>query len=310
MSRILFFYLIITSFLVFFESCAQKSADSKLIYELDSTYTFPYLINEADETFILKDELREISGLSYFNDHSLLCINDEKGTIYKFSLKKKQITKKYKFDRAGDYEGIEVVRDQVFVLRSDGVVFAVDHMRNEDILSVKYKTQLNAGNDTEGLGFDSNCNSLLIACKGNPGIDENFDGKRAIYKYSLDSNQLSDFPAYLIDQERIREVLEFNGYSNFAVTLLESINPSQGDVTFQPSAVAIHPITKNLYVMGTVGKLLIILSPEGKMLALVKLKRSIFRQPEGICFTPDGTLFISNEGKGRAANIYKFNYKK
>lgn len=310
MSRFLIFCLTLTSFLVFFESCDQKPVDSKLIYELDAGYKFPYLITKADETFIVKNELREISGLSYFNDHSLLCINDEKGIIYKFSLKKKEITKKYKFDRSGDYEGIEAVGDQVFVLRSDGNVFAVDHMRDEDILSVKYNTPLNAGNNTEGLGFDSKSNSLLIACKGNPGINEKFKGKRAIYKYSLDSNELSDSPAYLIDQKRIREILDFNGYTNFALTLLESINPSEGDVTFQPSAVALHPITNNLYVIGSVGKLLIVLSPEGEILAVVKLRRSIYRQPEGICFTPDGTMFISNEGKGRAANIYRFNYNK
>jgi uncharacterized protein YjiK len=310
MSRFLIIYLSLASFLCFFESCGQKSVDSKWIYELDATYKFPYSINEADETYKLKDELREISGLSYFNDHSLLCVNDEKGIIYKFSLKKREITKRYEFDRSGDYEGVEVVNDQIFVLRSDGNIFAVNHLRDGKILSVKNKTLLNAGNNTEGLGYDSKSNSLLIACKGNPGINEKFEGKRAIYKYSLDSNKLSDSPAYLIDQERIRKILNFNGYTNFAVTLLESINPSEGDVTFQPSAVALHPITKNLYVIGSVGKLLIVLSSEGDMLAVVKLKGKMFRQPEGICFSPDGTMFISNEGKGKSANIYKFRYNK
>lgn len=310
MSRFLILFVTLASFLVLFESCAKKSVDSKLIYEIGATYQFPYSIFSADEIYNLKDELREISGLAYYNDHSLLCVNDEKGIIYKFSLKKKGITKKYKFDKSGDYEGIEVVGDQVYVLRSDGNIFAVDHMKNENIFSVKNKTQLNAGNDTEGLGFDPKDNSLLIACKGNPGIKKKFKGKRAIYKYSLDSNELSASPSYLIDQERIREILNFNGYTSFAVTLLESIYPSEGDVTFQPSAVAVHPITNNLYVLGSVGKLLIVLNPEGELLAIVKLKRKLFRQPEGICFSPDGTMFISNEGKGRAANICKFGYNK
>ena len=310
MNRFLISYIVLLSFLVFFESCKQKSADTKLVYELDSTYQFPYSILEADEKYNLKDELREISGLSYYNDHSLLCVNDEKGIIYKFSLKKKEITKKYVFDKSGDYEGIEVVGDQVFVLRSDGNIFAVDHMKNEDILSVKTKTQLNAGNNTEGLGYDFQSNSLLVACKGNPGINNNFKGKRAIYKYSLKTNKLSDSPAFLIDQEQIRRILDFDGYTSFSVTLVESINPSQGDFTFQPSAVAMHPITNNLYVLGSVGKLLLVLNAEGDVLAIVKLKRKMFRQPEGICFSPDGTMYISNEGKGRAANIYRFSYHK
>ncbi|WP_180335645.1 SdiA-regulated domain-containing protein [Labilibaculum filiforme] len=309
MRNFLIFYVSLSSCLVFFESCKQKTTDSKLVYEVDNNYHFPYSILEADERYDLKNELREISGLAYFNDHSLLCVNDEKGTIYKFSLKKKEITKKYEFDRSGDYEGIEVVNDQVFVLRSDGNVFTVDHMKKKDILSVKTNTKLNAGNDTEGLGYDSKSNSLLIACKGKPATNNKFKGKRAIYKFSLDSNKLSDLPAFLIDQKEIRNILKFDGYTSFAVTLLEHINPSEGDVTFQPSAVAVHPITNNLYVLGSVGKLLLVLNPEGDILAVVKLKRKLFRQPEGICFSPDGTMFISNEGKGRAANIYQFSYQ-
>jgi sugar lactone lactonase YvrE len=41
---------------------------------------------------------------------------------------------------------------------------------------------------------------------------------------------------------------------------------------------------------------------------LKNLKNSIFRQPEGICFSPDGEiLFISNEGKNKKGNILVFN---
>lgn len=310
MSRLLILYVTLVSFLIFFESCRQSSTDSELIYEIGSTYHFPYSIFSADKTYKLKNELREISGLTYYNEHSLLCVNDEKGIIYKYNLKKKEITKKYKFDRSGDYEGIEMVGNQVYVLRSDGSIFAVDHMKDENILSVKNKTLLNAGNNTEGLGFDSKDNSLLIACKGNSGINKKFKGKKAIYKYSLDSNILSTSPSYLIDQKRIRKILKFSGYTNFSATLLEIINPSEGDVSFQPSAIAVHPITNNLYVLASVGKLLVVLNPKGEFLAVVKLKRKLFRQPEGICFSPDGTMFISNEGKGGAANIYKFTYNK
>ena len=42
---------------------------------------------------------------------------------------------------------------------------------------------------------------------------------------------------------------------------------------------------------------------------MVKLKKKIHEQPEGIVFAQDGTLYISNEGKDGKAKIYKFAYQ-
>jgi uncharacterized protein YjiK len=304
------FHALICAFAIvfFLEACAQKK-DQKMIYLSEHYKKFPYDIYEPDKTYELKDYLREISGLSYYTENSLLCVNDEKGIIYKFNHKKKEVTKKYEFDKPGDYEGVEMVDSLVYVLRSDGRIFKVEHLKEKSINSVKRRTNLSAANDTEGLGYDPSTNSLLVACKGSPAHSNKYQGKRAIYEFSIDKNELSKTPKYLIDQDQIRKILEFNAYSRFSVRLMENINPSQGDITFQPSAVAVHPITKNLYVVGSVGKILVVLNPQGEILAIVKLKRKIFRQPEGICFTPDGTMFISNEGRGSKANILKYSFK-
>ena len=46
----------------------------------------------------------------------------------------------------------------------------------------------------------------------------------------------------------------------------------------------------------------------GKLLKLHKLYEESFPQPEGITFAPDGTLYISNEGKGGTANILEVEF--
>jgi len=303
--------IIIVSTLVFIlEACGQTANKEKMIYLLEDFDEFPYDIYNPTEKFVLKDALREISGLTYYNANSLLCINDEKGIVYKYHLNKKEVTKKYHFEKSGDYEGLEMVDSLVYVLRSDGKVFKINNLRGKNTNTIKRSTILNAGNDTEGLGYDASSNSLLIACKGNPARGNKYLGKRVIYKYSLDKNELIDTPYLFIDQGQIRKILEFNGYARFSVKLFENLNPAEGDITFQPSAVAVHPITNNIYVLGSVGKLLLVLNSEGEIQAVVKLKRKIFRQPEGICFAPDGTMFISNEGKGSKANILQFKFNK
>lgn len=310
MLRNSFNYLLFLLLIGSLESCQQKkSNDLKTVYLLDQNYSFPYTINEPDKKYELKEKLREISGLAYFSTHSLFCINDEEGIIYKYNLEKEEISKQYKFDKSGDYEAIEMVDSLVYILRSDGHIFKVSKYKEKDHSSQKIGTFLNAGNDAEGLGYEKESNSLLVACKGNPGGRKAYYGKKAIYRYSLDKDKLEPVPAFLIDLEKIRNVLGVKGYGRMSVKLMEYINPSEGDVTFQPSAVAVHPFSKNIYVLGSVGKLLIVLNPKGEMLAILKLSRKNFRQPEGLCFAPDGTMFISNEGKGCKANILKFNYK-
>ena len=47
---------------------------------------------------------------------------------------------------------------------------------------------------------------------------------------------------------------------------------------------------------------------EGKILNEFSLNYSHFSQPEGIMFTQNGDLYISNEGKTSKATILKFNY--
>ena len=41
---------------------------------------------------------------------------------------------------------------------------------------------------------------------------------------------------------------------------------------------------------------------------MIKLKKKIHEQPEGIVFAQDGTMYISNEGKEGKGKIYKFAY--
>ena len=46
---------------------------------------------------------------------------------------------------------------------------------------------------------------------------------------------------------------------------------------------------------------------EGKVQDVKELDPKLFRQPEGICFSPIGDMYISNEGQGGKGYILKFN---
>ena len=63
-----------------------------------------------------------------------------------------------------------------------------------------------------------------------------------------------------------------------------------------------HPKTGDLYVIASVGKLLVVLSKKGKIKSVQRLNPDVFKQPEGICFMPNGDLLIANEARFKSTN--------
>ena len=75
---------------------------------------------------------------------------------------------------------------------------------------------------------------------------------------------------------------------------------------FKPSGIAVHPKTGQTFIIASDGKKLLVLSEKGQKEALISLNPKTYRQPEGICFSPDGDLFISSEGKDGDGYILRF----
>ena len=80
----------------------------------------------------------------------------------------------------------------------------------------------------------------------------------------------------------------------------------------KPSAAAINLLTKELYVLCSVNKIIFTQDQQGKIKDVIKLDPKIYKQPEGMAFTPDGYLIISNEVylEGYATLILLKNKKK
>jgi len=56
--------------------------------------------------------------------------------------------------------------------------------------------------------------------------------------------------------------------------------------------------------------MLLIMNTAGEIQYLAKLNKKVHRQPEGITFGKDGTLYIANEGKGGHGRIYVYKTKR
>lgn len=257
-----------------------------------SDETFQYDLSQPADRWMLPAELREISGLSYVPDGQLACIQDEKGIFYKLDFEARDIKKLY-FGKKGDYEGVEIVGDSAYVLKSNGNLFAFNY-KNEQPEVRKIKTPLTDENNTEGLAYDPETKTLLIGCKGKAALKSNHAKGKAIYAFNLTERTLSADPVFLLKNKELKEVL----YSHH-------LNPYKQN-GFRISGLAVHPVTGKIYVIGTVGKLMMILDRDQKIKSVAPLLPHLFIQPEGICFDPEGVMYISSEGKEGKGYILKF----
>jgi uncharacterized protein YjiK len=270
--------------------CQQPASNSNFIYHL----------GQPDDTYKMPEILEEISGITLLNDTIMLCIQDENGVLFYYDLKNRKLQKQIRFGNDADYEDLAMVGDDVFVLQSNGDLHQIKDFNSEKaIITSTHKTALKRSNDCEGLCYDVENNGLLVALKEEPeiGPSQNFDGFRAVYSFDLVKNQLSNEPAILIPLSKQPAAENATSGSD------------ENHIKFHPSAIEIHPLTGDIYVLASKGKALIVMNRQGEIIAYEKLRKKIFPQPEGMAFAPDGTLYISNEGSGEFGNILKFEIK-
>ena len=241
-------------------------------------------------TIHLRGELDEISGLYYYKkDTSVFSIIDEAGYLYKIFLRKKVEIQKWKFSKNGDFEDISMVDSTFYALKSNGDLTSFKFFSLDSVQEKKYNSPLSGKNEFEGLFYDSLSRQLVLLCK-----DCEADKKKSLSAYSFNvvSRVFSDTPYFVLDVENIAEDL------------------GAGKMKFKPSGIAVHPKTRELYIISSVNKALVIAGPDGKIKDAYQLDPSIFKQPEGITFTPWGDLLISNEAaEVGSPNILIFKYK-
>jgi len=293
-------------------SCRQTTNSEHYInnttFLAPDTFSIPYDLENPQSIYKLSSALYEISGIAIYKDSLLACVQDEKGVVYLYDLEEKEITKKIKFGKDGDFEGIAVVEGTIYVLKSNGDIYRIKKPEKKDPKVKKIKTPLSTANDCEGLAYDQVSNSLLIACKGTASYKNHKFDKRSkgIHALNLDSLVFNTYPAYLVDVNLIVESAKLDPYLRVSNKIMQQLY-SGGNIVFQPSGVAVHPISNHIYILASVGKLLVVLDRDGRILEIQQLNRNIFRQPEGICFNANGNLYISNEGRGGKGTILIFN---
>lgn len=290
----------------------QKMSEAPPLDKEQEAFQFPYQLDKPEEVYELPQKLVEISGLGLSKDgKKLSAIQDEDGIVFFLDKNTGELLEEIPFGKTGDYEGVEQIGETVYVIKSSGKIYAIQNIGQASQEVTKYKTPLNKEFDVEGLSYDATGNTLLIACKGQPeALDKETQFARAIYHFHLDHMTFDSIPAIIIDKSDL-----ITYFDNHPPLIKAKKDGTVEEITaenlkYHPSAIGIHPITRNYYISSSKGKTLFIISPEGTILHIEKLKKKILPQPEGLVFDKDGTLFIANEGGEKKAIICRYRYDK
>ncbi len=267
-----------------------------------------YDLKHPDAEIILPDTLREVSGLTLLDDSTFACIQDENGILFLYDLVNLQLREQKPFHIDGDYEGITRVGNTLYILRSDGVLFEIPDLQSPDSAVTRWETGIPANNN-EGLCYDAANRSLLIACKGKIGKGAALKDQRVVYGFDLTTKTLTPEPIYVFD---VRHVIAFARHHH--LNLPEKKRKKKGAtfsepvIRFRTSAIGIHPLTRQLYLLSAADHLLFIYDMSGTLVHLEQLDPVLFNKAEGITFFDNGDMLITNEGQGNKPTVLRFNY--
>ncbi|MEQ8243724.1 SdiA-regulated domain-containing protein [Fulvivirga sp.] len=280
--------LILTYLVVFALSigCISPTDQSKDAQDYDLSKV-PYKLYAPTETIKLHYDLQEISGLTYLSTNKLGAVEDETGKFYILDANTGDVLNKIKFGKSGDYEGVEYDDGTVWVMKSSGDFISFQFEGDNAINIEEYKSEFTSRNNLEGLGYLNG--TLLIAAKGDGQIDGIEKKGKGIYKLE----EAKARSLLFIEKRDLEKFIEKRDHFN-----------SMRD--FDPSAIAVHPLTSDIYILSA-DHVLVVYDGELKLKEVVKLDKKIFYQPEGICFSPQGQLFISSEGGQNRGRLFSFN---
>ncbi len=275
-------------------SSRQNVVDSLFLYLNDADIY--YNLKEPNKKYYLPYALSEVSGLTFMEPATLLMVEDEGGEVYEYNLDSSKIVNSIRFTRSGDFEGIEIIGDTVHVLESNGKIYKFAYTKNDVAKAKVIKTPLDERNNTEGLGYDPHLEKLLIATKEDGDYKNHKVKGRAVYSVNPHTGIMDSTELFSISTSTLTRFFE----------TVKKQPYEKERFKFEPSSVAYNPIDKNYYVLASVGKLLLVINKEGQIISSYPILPRVLNQPEGLCFAPNGDMYICSEGEGDKGFVLRF----
>lgn len=263
-----------------------------------------YAFAEPTQVDTLPRALDEASGLTDVSASEVALVQDEKGVIFVYDLRKRSVIERIRFGPSGDYEGLTRYGETMFVLRSDGTVFEVQNWRAQPKAQVRMLALPTS--DNEGLALDPVQGRILIAPKSKWKKGKAGKYVRPIFSFAPDDVQLDPNPHSVLDLETLIEFAE--QHERELPTTETKKGQERLALRFMPASLAVHPKTHELFVISAIDRVLASFDAQGRATGYHRLDPELFPQAEGISFLDDATLVVVSEAAGERAKLVQFRW--
>jgi len=242
---------------------------------------------------VLPHALREVSAVVAVDATTLACVQDEKGALFFVDLEGKRDPRSTAFGAPGDYEGLALVGEQFWVLRSDGTVLRLAARGERFEIDGTVHLPRDFG-EWEGLCYDPDRRLLLAVPKGEGGAHGAND--RPVFAIDPTDGSLRAEPALVLDVEAIGKA--FAG--NDAASSGKGQSKGKRDrLRFVVSDLLAVPATGDLLLLCVREHAVLRVDREGRLRGVLALDPAVLPQPEGLALLRDGRLLVASEGDDR-----------
>jgi len=234
----------------------------------------------AFRQWALPDRLHEISGLALTSDERLLAMTDEEAIIYEIDYESGRLVKAFAFGEPvlkGDFEGIAVLQDRVWLMTSTGMLYsALEGGDGERVDYERYVTKLDDECEFEGLAELPDRGTLALICK-----DAKKKKRLQIFEWQPGDGVLRRIE---LPEKTIEKALD-----------KKRVNPS---------GIVRDPAHGDWLVVASIQHAVFRLDDDGRFNAVImRLDPERHPQAEGIAITRDGRLLLADEGRGGSARL-------
>lgn len=249
----------------------------------------------ADGVLALPPQLREVSGITAIDEHTLACLQDEAGALFLVDLSGKSPPRVSVFGEPGDYEGLARVGPEYWVLRSDGLLLRLSSRdgRLEVASSHRMPTE---HDDWEGLCFDGDRGVLLVLPKDRVGKDKEERDQRFVFAVDPSTGAMQPQPVLQLEVSALIEQADAGGIG--LPTKTTGKGKTRKKLKLLGSEILAIPGTEELLLLSATDRALLRVDRAGRLLGLKLFEEEDLPQPEGMAWLPDGRLLVASEGTG------------
>ena len=292
MKKQYFFSFVLATLSFIAAKSLQKVGVDNYYYEKATTFLKEdgYLnLAQSDQISLLPMGIESFSDIAFLDSTILICLQEDKSSLVLFDLSSNQVSTPIT---------INLPNKIIDFSRIDSTIILLDDQVQVHFLLPPYdSSSLVTENDILGnwksaaTCIHESTKRMFILTQNNLEIDNPISN--SIYTYTISKRKLNEKALFDIS---ISDLEMFAIENNIATpqNKFTDLSDSLSQLIFNPTAMAIHPKTNEIYILSSENRSIVVFNQFGEVQNLIFLDEKLVSNPKAMTFHPSGDLLISN----------------